>query len=114
MDSYTIYRGEPIRLDVTIVHDFLSTAIETLTKPNVDVAAKVFRDFRDPSSLISVKRMADQTLLIPNEFGNPGRIEIQLKPEDVAEERPIFVAIYINGRMVDLFGVEIQPSPSSL
>ncbi len=111
--SFTIYRGEPIKLDVAIFHDFLNQILETLTVDGVDIQARVFRDFRDAGSLISTKTK-DSGDLVVRPGSSPARVEIQLKPEDVAEERTIYVAIYVNGRMVDLFGNEIQPSPSNL
>ena len=60
----------------------------------------MFRDFDDPDSLISTKKVSDGSLEVP---GEPGRIIVRLFKPDVEEALPIFIAVYIEGALVDLF-----------
>lgn len=90
----TVYSNEPLR--------------KRLTLTGLDVQAKVFRKFDDAGSLLSKKTVEDGLEVL--EPGN-GRIRIQLTKNDLAEARPIFVAIFVEGAMVDLFGNEVTDSP---
>ena len=109
--SYKIFRNGPINLDVTLFRNLISQGLRpNLT--NVTVQARVFRDFSDPGSLISTKTVENQGIVFVNETeAKRGQFQIALTLQDLAEPRPIFIAIYLDGAMVDLFGNEVHDSP---
>jgi hypothetical protein len=109
-ESFNLFRGQPHRLDLTMNHNWIDRSVVNFD--GVDIQAKVFRRWDNPASLISHKTVANQGILL--EQPCLGHFEVQLTKADLAETRPIYVAIYLEGALVDLFGNEVIDSPTPL
>lgn len=115
-ESYHLWRGQPHLMALTMHQDWIERVAVNLAPaenpPPLDVQAKVFRRWNDPSSLISHKTVENQGIHLCSP--TQGQFEIQLTKEDLAETRTIYIAIYVEGNLVDLIGNEVQDSPRPL
>jgi hypothetical protein len=105
--AFTIYRNQPIELDLTVFQNLIDRVRTTFTSTPIDLHARVFRDFEDPATLVSTKTIGSGLAF----ECRTGQFSMLLDKTDLSEPGALFVAIYINGAMIDLFQIDVRQSP---
>ena len=106
--TFTLFRANPVSVDLVILSDVLAGAPRDLT--DLDIAARVFRDFADSGSLVSTKTEANGGITVTDR--SQGKIRLQFNNDDLSTAGyPIFIALFVDGTMVDIFGNDVSESP---